>query len=119
VTPACEVVGEDDIARPKTARGAAAEADLHLARENKNVLPPGCGVPIADVVRRETAEHEIGTGLERNVLALIGQRRDSSKWVRPSWPVYIHTIMRLFLPTEGIVVACVRIHQLHGFKRRG
>src|SRR3984893_13300558 len=71
VAPACEIVGEDHITRPKTARGAIADPDFHLPRENKNVLPPGRGVPIAEIVRRETAEHEIGARLKRNVMALL------------------------------------------------
>src|SRR5262245_31222491 len=61
VTLVCEVVSEDHITRSKTARGAIADPDFHLPRENKNVLPPGCGVPIAPMVRWETAEHEVGT----------------------------------------------------------
>src|SRR5580692_370288 len=71
VAPACEIVGEDHITRPKTARGAIADPDFHLPRENKNVLPPGRGVPIAEIVRRETAEHEIGARLKRNIMALL------------------------------------------------
>ena len=75
MAPACEIVGEDHITRPKTARGAIADPDYHLPRENKNVLPPGRGVPIAEIVRRETAEHEIGARLKRNVMALLSARR--------------------------------------------
>src|ERR1700738_3457242 len=75
VALAREVVGEDDITRSKTARGAIADPDFHLPRENKDVLPPGRGVPIAEIVRRETAEHEIGTSLKRNVMALLGRLR--------------------------------------------
>src|SRR4051812_14181483 len=45
VALACEIVGEDDITRSKTARAAIADPDLHLPRENKNVLSPGRGVP--------------------------------------------------------------------------
>src|ERR1700675_3844421 len=56
-----EIVGEDDITRSKTARGAIADPDFHLPRENKNVLSPGRGVPIAPMIRRETAAHEGGT----------------------------------------------------------
>jgi hypothetical protein len=51
VAPACEVVSEDHITRSKTARGAVADPDFHLPRENKNVLTPGRGVPIAPMVR--------------------------------------------------------------------
>src|ERR1700730_12152052 len=58
VALACEVVREDHITRSKTARGAIADPDFHLPRENKNVLSPGRGVPIAPMVRRKTAEHE-------------------------------------------------------------
>src|SRR5207302_9510473 len=61
VALACEIVGEDYITGSKTARGAIADPDFHLPRENKNVLSPGRGVPIAEIVCRETAEHEIGT----------------------------------------------------------
>src|ERR1051325_604359 len=55
---ACEVVGEDHITRSKTARGAIADPDLHLPFENKNVLSPGRGMPIARIVCSETAEHK-------------------------------------------------------------
>src|SRR5437588_4866 len=79
VALACEIVGEDDITRSKTARGAIADPDFHLPRENKNVLPPGRGVPIAEIVRRETAEHEIGTRLKRNVMAPLGRQREIFK----------------------------------------
>src|SRR3981081_357269 len=68
VALACEIVGEDYITRSKTARGAIADPDFHLPRENKNVLAPGRGVPIAEIVRRETREHEIGTRLKSNRL---------------------------------------------------
>jgi|HubBroStandDraft_6_1064221.scaffolds.fasta_scaffold651077_3 hypothetical protein len=79
VALACEIVGEDCITRSKTARGAIADPDFHLPRENKNVLSPGRGVPIAEIVRRETAEHEIGTRLKRNVMALVGRQREIFK----------------------------------------
>ena len=75
---ACEIVGEDDITRSKTPRGAIADPDFHLPRENENVLPPGRGVPIAEIDRRKTAEHEIGTRLKRNVMALLGRQREIS-----------------------------------------
>jgi hypothetical protein len=76
---ACEVVSEDHIARSKTARGAIADPDFHLPHEDKNVLSPGRGVPIAPIVRRETAEHEVGTRLKRNVVALLGRQREIFK----------------------------------------
>src|ERR1700731_4425279 len=76
---ACEVVSEDHITRSKTARGAIADLDFHLPHENKNVLSPGRGVPIAPIVRRETAEHEVGTRLKRNVVALLGRQREIFK----------------------------------------
>src|SRR3984893_8292527 len=76
VALACEVVSEDHITRSKTARGAIADPDFHLPHENKNVLSPGRGVPIAPIVRRETAEHEVGTRLKRNVVALLGRQRE-------------------------------------------
>src|SRR5205085_8286119 len=79
VALACEIVGEDCITRSKTARGAIADPDFHLPRENKNVLPPGRGVPIAPMVRRERAKHEVGTRLKRNVVALLGGRREIFK----------------------------------------
>src|SRR6266851_3423505 len=79
VTLACEVVSEDHITRSKTARGAIADPDFHLPHENKNVLSPGRGVPIAPIVRRETAEHEVGTRLKRNVVALLGRQREIIK----------------------------------------
>ena len=75
VALACEVVSEDHITRSKTARGAIADPDFHLPHENKYVLPPGRCVPIALMVRRETAEHEVGTRLKRNVVALLGRQR--------------------------------------------
>src|SRR5438046_8173927 len=53
VALACEVVSEDHITRSKTARGAIADPDFHLPRENKNVLSPGRGMPIAPIVCRK------------------------------------------------------------------
>jgi hypothetical protein len=76
---ACEVVSEDHIIRSKTARGAISDLDFHLPLENENVLSSGCGVPIA-----ETAVHEIGIRLKRNVVVLLAGRGRSSKWVWPS-----------------------------------
>src|SRR6266576_19114 len=76
---ACEVVSEDDIPRSKTPRRAIADPDFRLPLENKNVLPPGRGVPIAPIVRRETAEHEVGTRLKRNVAVLLGRQREIFK----------------------------------------
>ena len=70
---ACEVVSEDHITRSKTARGAVANPDFHLPHENENVLSPRRGVPIAPIVRRETAEHKVGTRLKRNVVVLLGR----------------------------------------------
>src|SRR5271165_2982059 len=79
VALACEVVSEDHITRSKAARGATADPDFHLPRENKNVLSPGRGVPIAPIVRREIAEHEVGTRLKCNVVALLGRQREIFK----------------------------------------
>jgi hypothetical protein len=79
VALAGEVVSEDHITWSKTARGAIADPDFHLPHENKNVLSPGRGVPIAPMVPRETAEHEIGTRLKRNAVALLGRRREIFK----------------------------------------
>jgi hypothetical protein len=79
VALACEIVGEDYITRSKTARGAIADPDFHLPRENKNVLPPGRGVPIAEIFRRETAEYQVGTRLKRDVVALLGGQREIFK----------------------------------------
>src|SRR5262249_29696810 len=79
VALASEVVSEDHITRSKTPRGAIADPDFHLPRENKNVLPPGRGVPIAPIVRRETAEHKVGTRLKRNVVALFCPQREIFK----------------------------------------
>src|SRR5262249_47765021 len=73
VALACEVVSEDHITRSKTARGAIADPDFHLPYENKNVLSPGGGVPIAPIIRRETAEHRVGASLKCNVVALLGR----------------------------------------------
>src|SRR2546423_5997100 len=39
VAPACEVVSEDHITRSKTARGAIADPDFHLPRENTDRAP--------------------------------------------------------------------------------
>jgi len=60
---------------PKRRVGAIADPDFHLPTRIKNVLSPGRGVPIAPIVRRETAEHEVGTRLKRNVVALLGRQR--------------------------------------------
>src|SRR6202040_4171956 len=79
VALARQVIGEDHTTRSKTARGAIADPDFHLPRENKNVLSPGRGVPIAPIVPRETAEHEVGTRLKRNVMALLGRQREIFK----------------------------------------
>jgi hypothetical protein len=79
VALACEVISEDHITRSKTARVAIADPDFHLPYKNKNVLSPGRGVPIAPIVRRETAEHEVGTRLKRNVVALLGRQREIFK----------------------------------------
>src|SRR5207248_8240789 len=79
VALACEVVSEDDIPRSKTPRRAIADPDFHLPLENKNILPPGRGVPIARIVRRETAEHEVGARLNRNVVALLSRQREILK----------------------------------------
>ena len=79
VAPAGEIVGEDHVTRSKTARGAIADPDFHLPGENKNVLPPGRGMPIAKIVRRKTAEHEVGTRLNCNVVALLGRQREIFK----------------------------------------
>ena len=79
VALARKVVSEDHITRSKTARSAITDPDFHLPRENKNVLSPGRGVPIAPIVRRETAEHEVGPRLKRNVMALLGRQREIFK----------------------------------------
>src|SRR3954468_16650090 len=81
VALACEVLSEDHITRSKAARGAIADPDLHLPFENKNVLSPGRGVPIARIVRSETAEHEAAARLKRHVVDLLSRQRRSSKWV--------------------------------------
>jgi hypothetical protein len=36
-------------------------------------------VPIAEIIGRETAEHEVGARLNRNVMALLGQQREIFK----------------------------------------
>src|SRR3954447_13010595 len=79
VALACEVLSEDHITRSKPTRGAIADPDFHLPLENKNVLPPGRGVPITRIVRRETAEHEVGARLNRNVVALLSRQREILK----------------------------------------
>src|SRR3954453_14250667 len=79
VAPARKVVSEDHITRSEAARGAIADPDLHLPFENKNVLSPGRGVPIARIVRSETAEHEVGARLKRYVVDLLGGLRQIFK----------------------------------------
>src|SRR3954447_20170639 len=76
---ACEVVSENHITRSKTARGAIADPDFHLPFENKNVLSPGRGMPIARIVRSETAETEIGARLKRHVVDLLGRHGEIFK----------------------------------------
>jgi hypothetical protein len=73
---ACEVVSEDHITRSKTARGAIANSDLHLPRENENILSPRRSVPVAPIVRGKTSEHEVGAGLQRNGVVLLGRQRE-------------------------------------------
>src|SRR4051812_7837168 len=75
----CEIISEDHITRSKLARGAIADPNFHLPHENKNVLASGCGMPIAEIVRRETAEHEVGTRLKRNVVALLSRQGEVFK----------------------------------------
>src|SRR3954469_25218426 len=72
----CEVVSEDHITRSKTARGAIADPDFHLPFKNKNVLPPGRSVPIARIIRSETAEHEVGARLKRHVVDFLDRLRE-------------------------------------------
>jgi hypothetical protein len=100
VALACEVVSEDHITRSKTARGAIADPDFHLPHENKNVLSPGRGVPIAPIVRRETAEHEVGTRLKHNVVVFLGRQREIFKMDLAVVARIYRTIMRVLLPTE-------------------
>jgi hypothetical protein len=59
VALAGEVISEDHITRSETARGAIADPNFHLSLENEDVLTPGRGVPIAPMVRRETAEQRL------------------------------------------------------------
>ena len=125
---ACEVVREDDITRSKTARGAIADSDFHLPRENKNILSPWRGVPIAPIVPRETAEHEVGTRLKCNVVALFGRQREIFKMglavVARIYPYnHAHTpshreiIMHAFLSEdEGVVPESIGTwahHKIH------
>jgi hypothetical protein len=76
VSLACEVVSEDHVAWSKTARSAITNPDFHSPCENENVLPPGRGVPVAPIVRRETTEYEVGTRLKRDVVALLDRQRE-------------------------------------------
>src|SRR4051812_16362026 len=76
VALARKVVSEDHITRSKTARGTIADPDFHLPRENKNVLSPGRSVPIAPIVRSETAEHEVGARLKSHVVDLLSRLRE-------------------------------------------
>ena len=73
---ACEVVSEDHITWSKTACGAITNPDFHLPRENKNVLPPGGGVPVVPIVRRETAEYEVDACLKRYVVVFLDRQRE-------------------------------------------
>src|SRR3954451_9075605 len=76
---ACEVLSEDHITQSKAARGAIADPDFHLPFENKNVLSPGRGVPIARIVRSESAEHEVSARLKRHVVDLLSRLREILK----------------------------------------
>src|SRR3954451_12631716 len=76
---ACEVLSEDHITQSKAARGAIADPDFHLPFENKNVLSPGRGVPIARIIRSESAEHEVGARLKCHVVDLLGRQREILK----------------------------------------
>ena len=76
---ACEIVGQDHIARSKPPCSAIADPDFHVSREDKNVLPSRRGVPIAEIIRGERAEHEAGTRLERDVVALLCRQREVFK----------------------------------------
>jgi hypothetical protein len=42
-------------------------------------LPPGCGVPIAEIVRSETAETEVGARLKSHIVDLLGWEREILK----------------------------------------
>src|SRR5690349_4527747 len=101
-----EVVSEDHITRSKTARGAIADPNFHLPHENKNVLSPGRDVPIAPIVRRETAEHEVGTRLKRNVVAVLGRQREIFKMgLAVAARIYPHDHARTPSHREIIVLA--------------
>src|SRR4051794_10545570 len=76
---ACKIVSENHITRSKTARGAIADPDFHLPFENKNVLPPRRGMPVARIVRSKTAKHEVGARLKRHVVDLLGRHREILK----------------------------------------
>src|SRR5437763_16816704 len=75
----CEIISEDHITRSKLARGTIADPNFHLPRDYKDVLPPRRSVPIAEIIRREGAEREIGTRLTRNVVALRGRHGGGSE----------------------------------------
>src|SRR5256885_10677481 len=75
----CEIISEDHITRSKLARGTIADPNFHLPREYKDVLPPRRSVPIAEIIRREAAEREIGTRLKRNVVALLSRQGERSE----------------------------------------
>src|SRR5689334_12749135 len=79
VALACEVVSKDHITRSEAARRAVADPDFHLPREDEDVLSPGRGVPIARIVRSETAETEVGARLKRHVVDSFRRHREIFK----------------------------------------
>jgi hypothetical protein len=87
VALAGEIVGEDYITRSKTARGAIADPDFHLPRKNKNLLSPRRGVPVAEIVRRKTANPRLAPARSATLWLSSAGRGRSSKWVWPSGAV--------------------------------
>ena len=58
-------------------------------------------MPVAPIVRRETAELEVGTRLKRNVVAFLGRPAEGDlQNASDRRGPYIRTIMRVLLPTE-------------------
>ena len=106
----------DHITRSKTARGAIADPDFHLPRETKNVLSPGCRVPIAPKVRRETGEYEVGTRLKRDVVALLGWQREIFKMGLAVVARIYPYDLRVLLPTERS--SCTQKHASRHRRRR-
>jgi hypothetical protein len=61
---------------------------------------PECGVPIAPIVRQETAEHEVGTSLKGNVVVLLGRHGEIFEQPDYHKAVWL-SVMRVSCPGSG------------------